>query len=308
MGLAERELIRRIRRQAARARTGSVRIGIGDDCAVLNLRSGEELLVTTDFSIEGVHFRREWQKPSAIGHTCLARGLSDIAAMGGRPIASFLSLACPKGTPARWINAFIRGLTSLGEQFSVELSGGDTALSPDRIVADIVVLGAVPKGKAVLRSGARPGDAIYVSGELGRAQAELDLLLAGELNFRKWVPAPQVALGVELRKIASAMIDTTDGLSVDLAHICEESDVSAVVEAAAVPIAEYATLTQAIHGGEDYQLLFTASPKKRIPKKLAGVAITRIGEIVKHRGANLIYLADGGRVKPLSQSGWQHRF
>ena len=167
MPLPEKALIRRIRVQVAKRRARFPGIGIGDDCAVLPIPRGHQTLVTTDFSLENIHFRRAWHPPESVGHRCLARGLSDIAAMGGMPQAVFLSLALPGSLPQGWVDGFLNGLLELAGDFKVELAGGDTAESPGGILADIVVLGSVPKGKAVLRSGARPGDRIYVTGELG---------------------------------------------------------------------------------------------------------------------------------------------
>src|SRR5579862_8612874 len=168
MPLKEKQLIARIRRQAPRLRGG---LGIGDDCAVLRLPPGEEALLTTDFTLEDRHFRRDWHPPDAVGHRCLARGLSDIAAMGGTPRAVFLSLAMPPDLPQRWVDQFMGGLLKLARRHSVALAGGDTAQSPGGVLADIVVLGSVPGGRALLRSGARPGDLIYVTGSLGSAMA-----------------------------------------------------------------------------------------------------------------------------------------
>src|SRR3984957_17655875 len=139
----------------ARGSNRSVITGIGDDCAVLGRLPGQESLVTTDFTLEGIHFRRDWHSPESVGHRCLARGLSDIAAMGGEPVAAFLSLALPRDLPQSWVGRFARSLISLAEVHGVSLGGGDTAESPNGILADIVVVGTVPNGKAVLRSGAR---------------------------------------------------------------------------------------------------------------------------------------------------------
>src|SRR6266851_776131 len=172
--LPERGLIARIRRRARPS--PAVIAGIGDDCAILRIPETHEILLTTDFSLEGVHFRREWHPPESVGHRCLARGLSDIAAMGGDPVAAFLSLALPAKLPQRWVDRFFDGLLKLAAEFKVPLAGGDTSQSPTGILADIVVLGSVPKGKAILRSGARAGDRIYVTGELGGSAAELELL------------------------------------------------------------------------------------------------------------------------------------
>src|SRR5580692_9232013 len=183
MPLPEKALIAQIRRMAKPSRLrqadrsvrptrSSIFAGIGDDCAVLRLLPGPasraaEVLVTTDFTLEGIHFRRDWHPPESVGHRCLARGLSDIAAMGGEPVAAFLSLALPRDLPQAWFKLFVRGLITLAERYGVTLAGGDTAQSPDGILADILVLGTVPKGQAVLRSRAQVGDRIYVSGELG---------------------------------------------------------------------------------------------------------------------------------------------
>ncbi len=202
-------------------RNGIVK-GIGDDCAVLQVGRGYDSLVTTDFCLEGVHFRREWHSPESVGHRCLARGLSDIAAMGGEPVAVFLSLALPRDLPQSWVRRFMRGLIGLAEKYGVSLAGGDTAESPAGILADIIVVGRVPKGKTILRSGARPGDRIYVSGELGGSAAavkEMEGRPKKQLDARKYsqhfFPEPRLGIGQVLRekKLASAMIDLSDGLS-----------------------------------------------------------------------------------------------
>jgi thiamine-monophosphate kinase len=159
MPLSEMSLIQEIRK-AARTAGASIRIGIGDDCAVLRPPRGHEVLVTTDFTLEGIHFRRAWHPPEVVGRRCLTRGLSDISAMGGKPLAVFLSLALPGKLPQKWVDNFMRGLMDLARECEVALAGGDTAQSPQGILADIAVLGTVPNGTAVLRSGARPGDRV----------------------------------------------------------------------------------------------------------------------------------------------------
>jgi thiamine-monophosphate kinase len=285
---------------------------MGDDCAILDTPRGHEVLVTTDFSLEGIHFRREWHRPDSVGHRCLARGLSDIAAMGGIPQAAFLSLALPADLPQRWVDEFIHGFLKLAKRYSVILAGGDTAESPNGILADIVVVGSAPKGKAVLRSGARPGEIIYVSGVLGASVATLEKLRAGKdprprAHLRHFYPDPRIALGQYLRehKLASAMIDTSDGLSTDLRHICEESRVGAVVDVATLPTTRGDDALQlALHGGEDYELLFTAPPNRRIPKTIVGVPITRIGTITRSR--QIRQKTAGGRSQLLRAAGWQH--
>jgi thiamine-monophosphate kinase len=313
--LAEKLLIDRIRR---RARPGpQVLHGIGDDCAVIGVPRGHEVLLTTDFSLEGVHFRREWHPPDSIGHRCLTRGLSDIAAMGGTPIAAFLSLAVPSALPQKWIDSFVGGLLRLAREFRVTLAGGDIAESPSGVLADIVVLGSVPRGRAILRSRAQPGDLIYVTGQLGESAAVVQRLLSGKkLKGRiadypaHFCPMPRIAVGRALqnKKIASAMIDISDGLSTDLDHICKESRVGAIIQAKALPLAHLekrlVELNTALHGGEAYELLFTAPRERQVPSTVAGVPITNIGEIVRKPGMRL-QRPDGTLLRFLPK-GWQH--
>jgi len=313
--LTEKALISRIRRVAGR-RAGVI-TGIGDDCAVLRISLDHEVLVTTDFALEGIHFRREWHAPDVVGRRCLTRGLSDIAAMGGEPVAVFLSLALPREIPQGWVNRFMKGLLALAKEFKVTLAGGDTAESPDGILADMVVVGSVPKGKAVLRTGARPGDSIYVTGELGGSSAALTELFAGRrvrpADFaRHFRPVPRMEVGRALREkgLASAMIDLSDGLSTDLAHICEESGTGAEILAPAIPRAGVGRertavdLSHALHGGEDYELLFAAARGTRIPNRIAGVAVTRIGHMT--RRTHIVLLNENGIGIQLEPEGWQH--
>jgi thiamine-monophosphate kinase len=309
--LSETLLIQRVRRAAGRW-GGRPERGIGDDCAALTIPRGHEALVTTDFSLEGVHFRRDWHPPDSVGHRCLARGLSDIAAMGGIPHAAFLSLALPAELKQDWVDRFVAGLLKLATRFSVRLAGGDTAQSPDGILADIVVLGSVPAGQAILRSGARVGDSVYVTGLLGSAAADLSRLRNGE-NLRPkshpkhFYPEPRVAVGQFLRekKLASAMIDISDGLSTDLGHICEESRTGAIVYAESLPALPVKDgLSFALHGGDDYELLFTASSKRRFPKQIADVPVTRVGEIT--RGRQIKLATANGKIEILKPAGWEH--
>jgi thiamine-monophosphate kinase len=327
MPLPERELIAQLRRLVSSAgRRGfsgaakiAIPVGMGDDCAVLRIGSGVDCLVTTDFSLEGIHFRRNWHPPECVGHRCLARGLSDIAAMGGEPVAAFLSLALPGTLPQAWVRAFFRGLLRIAEHHQVTLAGGDTAESPTGVLADIVVLGTVPRGQAILRSGARPGDRIFVSGTLGGSAAALVQLRrqprrkVDERQFaRHFYPEPRVRLGRMLRerKLATAMIDTSDGLSTDLAHICEESGVGAEIDASSIPSARVGQpprsvdLDLALHGGEDYELLFTVSARAHVPRTLAGIALTEIGRITSSR--KIILRRMDGKTEPLKPRGWEH--
>ncbi len=319
--------------QAIRARAGNsgmvrsksrVQLGIGDDCALLRPRAGEELAVTTDLSIQGRHFRLDWHPPESVGHRTLARGLSDLAAMGARPVAAFLSLGLPReltgrqGKSAAWVTRFLDGLLALAAEHGVSLAGGDLAESPIAI-ADIVLTGSLPQGKALLRSGARPGDRIYVTGTLGGAAAELAALekspasfagatAAGKLSPHLF-PLPRIVQGLWLRKrgLASAAMDLSDGLSTDLAHLCEESGVAAEIDEAALPLGTGATLEMALHGGEDYELLFTAPDQAKIPSQIAGVAITSMGRIVAPtpRKARVVLLTEK-RSQPLQAQGWEH--
>jgi thiamine-monophosphate kinase len=314
--LPEKSLIAEVR-CAVSTRGSSIIRGIGDDCAVLRLRPDQDTLVTTDFTLEGIHFRRDWHPPESVGHRCLTRGLSDIAAMGGEPITAFLSLALPRDLPQTWVRRFTHGLLKLAHEHGVTLAGGDTAQSPGGILADIVVLGTVRRGKAILRSGARAGDRIFVSGELGGSAAALTAMRSGKksnsLQYRRhFYPEARLQLACILRErnLASAMIDTSDGLSTDLGHICEESNVGAEIEPALIPHArvgkpaEDVSLDFALHGGEDYELLFTARPGKRIPPEIAGVRITQIGRVTRGRG---IVLVDAkGRKRQLRARGWEH--
>jgi thiamine-monophosphate kinase len=313
--LSEKSIVAGIRSRAKRR--AAVRVSIGDDCAALLIPPGQEALVTTDFSLEGVHFRREWHPPEVVGHRCLTRGLSDIAAMGGRPIAAFLSLALPRNLPQSWINRFYSGLLRQADAFQTTLAGGDIAQSPGGILADVVVVGSAPKGKAIPRSGARPGDRIYVTGQLGGSSAALRLLFSGRklrpADFpQHFHPQPRVGVGKFLRekRLASAMIDISDGLSTDLAHLCEESGVGAEIRADAIPLASIGKpahevdLQAALHGGEDYELLFTAPRKKRVPPQIAGVKITQLGHIT--RGTHIILLKEHGVGFELRPHGWEH--
>jgi thiamine-monophosphate kinase len=314
MPLSEKKLIRQIRRSACGGK--SVVTGIGDDSAVLRVPPGHELLVTTDFTIENVHFRRDWHPPELVGRRCLTRGLSDIAAMGGEPLTAFLSLALASDVSQKWVNRFLKGLLDLAEEFKVPLAGGDTAQSAAGIQADIVVVGSVPKGKAVLRSGAEVGHRIYVTGELGGSAAALARLAesrpvtAAYSRYFRPRPLARLAVGQWLRRrgVASAMIDLSDGLSTDLEHICEESRVGAEIEAEAIPRAQAwpekkrVALELALHGGDDYELLFTSAAA--VPPLVAGVRVTRIGRTTKSAGMRLI--GADGKVRPLKPGGWEH--
>jgi len=332
----EKKLIAEIRRQVkSPKRSRIIPTGIGDDCAVLRIPPDHDQLVTTDFSLEGIHFRREWHPAESVGHRCLARGLSDIAAMGGQPVAAFLSLALPGDLPQSWVTGFTCGLLALARKYKVTLAGGDTAESPNGILADIIVVGMVPKGEAILRSTANPGDRIYVTGQLGGSAAaihefessgrhpersrssggakDLARIKAMPSEYpRHFYPEPRIDPAQILRKkgFASAMIDLSDGLSTDLSHICEESGAGAEIDSTVIPRATIGKpprevdLDEALHGGEDYELLFTAPRGQRIPAQLAGVPITQIGRVT--RGKRILLIDQQSAGVELKPEGWEH--
>ena len=289
----ETELIERIRRRAGVPK-GAV-LGIGDDCAIV--RAGpEDLLFTTDLFVEDVHFRRATHRARDVGWTVLARGLSDIAAMGGEPRFCLLSLAPAPWTDARWIDGFYAGLLGLARREGAPLIGGDMGHA-EKLACDIVVCGSVPRGKALRRDGAKAGDAIYVSGRLGAAAARL--ARAGHTPVPRVQPRLKLGQFLRTKVPATAAMDLSDGLSLDLRRMCLASGLAA--EIAAPPVARGATLDQALHGGEDYELLFTAPERARIPREFEGVKLTRIGTMRKGRAGTV--RLDGA---PLEARGYDH--
>jgi thiamine-monophosphate kinase len=314
----ERERARWLSRIGQSGRFPQLALGIGDDAALLRLPKGHQMVVTTDFSLEGVHFRRDWHSPQSAGHRCLARGLSDLAAMGAQPVAAFLSLALPKALAGAWADGFFAGLLALAKEHKIPLAGGDMA-SADRVLADIVLVGSVPAGKAMLRSTARAGDALYVTGSLGGAAAELATLPRNSrtketrdagASHPHLFPQPRVASGLALRKLGKrvACMDLSDGLAMDLSRLCEASRICAEVEVSKLPLAAGATLQQALTGGEDYELLFAAPASMRIPKKLGGVAVTRIGTLAasKPRQSQMTLVQPDGLRGSLEPEGWEY--
>ncbi len=309
-------LIETIRRASAARPKGKVRLGIGDDCAILQPPAGHEVLVTTDFCLEGRHFRRDWHTPESAGHRCLARGVSDLAAMGGKPLAAFLSLALPASTDREWVDGFFRGLRALAEEVAVPLAGGDTAQShSEHILADIVLVGSAPAGKALRRSTAHAGDLLYVTGRIGGSAAELISLQLGlkqESNKEhpQLFPQPRLAVGESLRRrnLATACIDISDGLSTDLQHLCKESGLSAEISLPALPVHPLAAgkVQLALHGGEDYELLFSARPSVKMPRSICGVPVTQIGRFVRLRSPQMTQLDERGRQTELVTGGWEH--
>jgi thiamine-monophosphate kinase len=249
----ELEIVDRLRRLALPSK--DVVLGIGDDCAIYRPRAGEELLFTTDQMIEDVHFTRA-QSAASIGERALARSLSDIAAMGGEPRFCLVALAASN---AKWIEEFYRGLLRLAKRTGVTLAGGDLARD-EKVHCDVMVCGSVPRGKALRRDGARVGDLIFVSGRLGKP-------------WDRRIQ-PRLALGRSLRGVATACMDLSDGLSLDLERLCVASGVAAEIDR--VPVMRGATTERALHGGEDYELLFMAREGVKTPR-----GVTRIGRVVR---------------------------
>ncbi len=293
-------VLRLIGRHAPRLRPGFLVEGIGDDCAIFRPAGAtEDWLVTTDMLIEGRHFQRETHPASALGHKTLARGLSDIAAMGGVPRFSLLSMTVARWTDARWLRDFFRGFHALSRQERTPLVGGDLARA-DKFACDIIVCGAAPRGEALRRDGARPGDGIYVSGWLGGSALGLR---AGRGKARQvhLRPQPRLRLGRRLRRLgATAAMDLSDGLSLDLHRLCLASGAAAELDREP-PVFPGAAVEDALHGGEDYELLFTLPPGARPPRSFEGLPLTRIGTIRSGRPGRVLL-----RGRPLAPGGWDH--
>ncbi len=287
----ELDLVERIRKMARRSpgiQLGGIHLGIGDDCAIYRPKPGEELLFTTDQFMEGVHFRPDLPA-AAIGERALARSLSDIAAMGGEPRFCLVSLAvAARETDSRetdrWILAFFRGLLGLARKTGTALAGGDLARAGEKIHVDVMVCGATPKGTALRRDRARPGDSVWVSGRLGKPW---------DRSIR-----PRLDLARALRGRASACTDISDGLALDLHRMCVASGVAAELDH--VPISRGSTLDRALHGGDDYELLFTLPAKAKGPRgTIPGT--TRIGTIARGRAGTLTL-----NGQPLEPKGYDH--
>lgn len=322
--MCENELIHRIEKAlGGSSRTSrEVRFGIGDDAALFRPRAGYELILTCDWFLEGTHFLRDKHPPDSVGWKCLARALSDVAAMGGIPRCFLLSLALPASHAGPWLDAFLGGLRRASRTFGCVLAGGDTTQRKETLI-DITVVGEMQAWRAVLRSGARPGDLIYVSGHLGEAELGLQILRhtrrsvsPNDSRLRKHLyPEPRLALGQGLakRRLASAMMDLSDGLSTDLPRLCAASGVGAHLESATIPQTRNPDaarklgldpLNLALHGGDDYELLFTVPPQKAksLPNAVHGIKLTPIGRIT--RQAKLVVCDENGREMALAPGGW----
>jgi len=339
----EFEFLDRLRRQTdSRRRCSRLLTAVGDDASVIRESANRDLIVTTDLLVEGVDFYTAATPAHLLGHKALAVSLSDIAAMGARPFWTFLSIGMPR---ERWEDQFkdefFEGYLTLADRFGVSLSGGDISETKMGIVIDSIVLGEVDSGAAIKRSGARAGDQIFVTGSLGGAAAGLKLIELGarsvpgaiatgpiqnsdddqsiqSLLRRQLRPDPRVGWGIVLgeQRLATSMIDLSDGLSSDLHHLCKESNAGALIDASLIPRHDDVKrlcgrraldpLALALHGGEDFELLFTVAPEdlSRLPKRVDGVPVTRIGEITANAGA--INIREQNRIWRLEPGGYEH--
>ena len=316
--------------------TSSVVAGIGDDAAVFRSNSGKETVVSVDLLVEDIDFRRTTTPPYLLGHKALGVSLSDLAAMGARPLWALISIGIPEDIwQTDFVNRMYDGWLDLANRYGVQLIGGDTSRAHEHIVIDSIAIGECSPGLAVKRSGASPGDLIFVTGSLGAAAAGLRLIergahlaeqnLADEdsqkldyLLLRQLRPEPRVGWGMVLgeERLATAMIDLSDGLSSDLNHLCEASNVGALINASLLPIDERVVelcgrraldpLQLALHGGEDFELLFTVKPEHaaRLPRRVDGVEIKRIGEIAQADAG--VKISEGARTWDLKPGGWKH--
>lgn len=332
----EFDFIKRIRTRArAHGPSAQVLRGIGDDAAVIQPSAGREIVISVDLLIEDIDFIRDSTPPHLLGHKALAVSLSDIAAMGAQPRWALISLGVTEDVwDTNFGDQLYEGIFKLADRYQVKLIGGDTSRSPAKIVLDSIMIGECAQGRAVSRVGARQGDLIFVTGTLGGAAAGLRLLKKGarlatptnddeaqaieKVLLRQISPEPRVGWGLVIGEegLASAMIDLSDGLSSDLHHLCDENNVGALVEAAKIPIDQTVAelcgrraldpLLLALHGGEDFELLFTVSPKNvsRLPKKVDGVAITCIGTV--EAATKGVRIAEGARIWELEPQGFQH--
>ncbi|MFH1811993.1 MAG: thiamine-phosphate kinase [Pseudomonadota bacterium] len=308
--LDEEALIQRIAQRVPAEPTAQCILGIGDDAALLRPRSGHEIVVTTDLAVEEQDFVTARFAPRAVGHRALAQNLSDLAAMGASPLGFVLGLSLRPELELRWLDALLRGLRGLVHSAGCPLLGGDLSATCGPLQISITALGDVPRGRALRRAGARPGDAIWVSGTPGLAGAGLLAVLGSAARCPRgarqafWWPQPRLQLGMRLRGLATACIDLSDGLLRDLGRLASASGVAAHLDSSTLPRRPGLELAQSLGGGEDFELLFTAPPRKTAAiARLAGrleLQLTEIGKVAPGRRV----LVDG---KPFEGSaGFDH--
>jgi thiamine-monophosphate kinase len=300
----------------------AVRVGIGDDAAVWQPRSGYQTILTCDWFLEDTHFLVDRHPPESVGWKCLARALSDIAAMGADPRCFLLSLALPKEREGKWLKRFLKGLRSASRSLKCPIAGGDTTRR-GQILINLTAIGECRRGRAVLRSAARPGDVLFVTGRLGEAEYGLRLLKSGaepsDPRVQKHLyPKPRLAVGRWLaeRKLATAMMDLSDGLSTDLPRLCAASNLGALIEQHRIPCVSisrtpgapdrkrFDPIELATNGGDDYELLFAVSKNRaeRLPRVIAGVTVARIGEITANK--KIVIVNSNRKAKILLNRGW----
>ncbi len=326
--LGEAGIIRLIQGRVSQKLPSYVIKGIGDDCAVLKTSGDRVLLVTTDTLIEGIHFTDQTLSPEALGWKAIAVNISDIAAMGGTPRTAFLSIGLKAESKASFLESFMAGFNALAEKTGIVLAGGDTVECPSLVLVTITLLGDCLPGSVVYRSGARVGDDVWVTGPLGNAAGGLFVLrnkqAGASYGYESLVrahqkPVPRLDMGKALGEsgLAHAMIDISDGISKDLGHICEQSGVGAVLQEASIPMsselielagARQKALQWALHGGEDYELLFTASTADKekvesLTAKLSGRPAVKVGTVIPGNG---IFLAKKKAKVPLEAGGYFH--
>jgi thiamine-monophosphate kinase len=317
-------------RKRLKARGPFVSLGIGDDAAILTPSRGRELVFTTDMLVEGRHFDFKFTTPWQLGAKAMAVNISDCAAMGAVPKAAVVSVGVPARFPVAKLEAFLEGLKGWAESYGAQIVGGDTVAS-NEFVVNVALIGEVEKGRALRRSGAKPGDAIFVTGTLGDSAAGLHALqhpskrnrdMAPLLILKHLLPVPRFNVGRQLsmQRLASSAIDVSDGLSSEIHHLCEESGVGAEINEESLPLSASLThycranrlkpLQFALDGGEDYELLFTV-PKTKVSsvwRKLSvetGVAVRFIGNMVSRSKGVTLIRRQGGRI-PLKAKGFDH--
>ena len=323
-GATEANIFERIERIARTAKIpgNRIRLGIGDDAALFKPAGGRDEILTCDWFLEGSHFLRDKHPPDAVGWKCLARAVSDIGAMGGVPRCFLLSLALPETHIGLWLDQFLVGLQRASRRFLCPLVGGDTTRN-DRILVNVTVIGEVRAGNAPMRSGARAGDLLFTSGRLGEAELGLELFrkTRGRISGRNpslkkhLYPEPRLALGRWLaeKHLASSMMDLSDGLSADLPRLCAASGVGARIFGSKIPAVRLPErlrgrtsdpLDLALHGGDDYELLFTVPRKKarKIPRSFQGIPISAIGDVTRYLA--LVFIDSLGNTSPLPNRGW----